>query len=148
MSETISYSEQSYKRTINFDAKFLLIGNNIDGYVDIKKIEFENFESLKEKLPEILMNLECRGEWNVSLYQILKPYTLRKKHGYYNVPSHGKLIFEHSYMDYPIKTINFLPNKIQLVGSMMEIIENWNAKSDEDFINYEVCVDVININLC
>ena len=145
MSEIISYSEQRYKRRLDISSKFLLLGNNIDGYVSVKKIEFENFENLKEKLPEILIKLECNGEWNVSLYQITKPYKIIKKYGYFITPSHGKLIFAHSYMDYPIKAINFLQNKIQLVGSTMEIIENWEAKSDEDFLNYEIDVDIINI---
>jgi hypothetical protein len=145
MGELILYSDQSYKRRIDISSKFLLIGNNIDGYVNINKIEFDDFVSLKEKLTEILIKLECNGEWNVSLYQISKQYKIIKKHGYYMVPSHGKLILEHSYMDYPIKSINFLPNKIQIISSCLEVIENWNATSNEDFLNYEINVDIKNI---
>ena len=48
-------------------------------------------------------------------------------------------------MDYPIKLIQFLPNKIQIICSSLEIIENWNAKSNEDFLNYEIDVEVVNI---
>jgi hypothetical protein len=120
----------------------LLVGNNIDGFVDIDIEEFQNFEDLKSRLPLLLSNLECRGEWNVKLYQITKPYRILKKYGYYKTPSHGKILLEHSYMDYPIKSIHFLPNKIQLICSCLEVIENWNAKSNEDFLNYEIDVEV------
>ena len=145
MSEKISYSEQSYKRRIDIGSKFLLIGNNIDGYVNIDIKEFQNFNELRSILPLLLSNLECSGEWNVKLFQITKPYKIIKKYGYFKTPSHGKLILEHSYMDYPIKSINFLPNKIQIVGSALEVIENWNATSNEDYLNYEIDVEVKNI---
>lgn len=36
----------------------------------------------------------------------------------------------------------FLPIKIQIVGCYMEVIENWNTKKDEDFLNYEIDVEV------
>ena len=122
-----------------------MIGNNIDGFVDIDVIEFQNFKDLKSRLPKLLYNIECAGEWNIRLYQITKPYKIIKKYGYFKTPSHGKFILEHSYMDYPIKLMQFLPNKIHIICSSLEIIENWNAKSNEDFLNYEIDVEVVNI---
>lgn len=45
-------------------------------------------------------------------------------------------------MDYQIKSVEFLANKIQIVGCSLEVIENWEAKSNEDFLNYEIDVEV------
>ncbi len=142
MSEKITYSEQSYKRSIDIASKFLLVGNNIDGFVGIDLVEFENFEDLKSRLPLLLSNLECWGEWELKLFQVTKPYSIIKKYGYFKTPSRGKLLLEYSYMDYQIKSVEFLANKIQIVGCNLEVIENWDAKSDEDFLNYEIDVKV------
>lgn len=119
-----------------------MVGNNIDGFVAIDIEEFQNFEDLKSRLPLLLSNLECRGEWDVKLYQITKPYRILKKYGYYKIPSHGKLLLEYSYMDHPIRSINFWPNKIQMICSSLAVIENWNAKSNDHFLNYEIDVAV------
>jgi hypothetical protein len=146
MSETISYTAQSYKRTIDYNSKFILIGNNIDGIVDVDQISFNNFEELKLKLPGILVNIECSGEWDLKLYQVQKNFKISKKYGYYKVPSSGKLILQHSYMDYPVKSFEFSNHRLEIIGSHMEIIENWNAKSNEDFLNYEIAVEVKTIH--
>jgi hypothetical protein len=145
MSETISLSEQNYKRSLDLNSKFLIIGNNIDGYVNIDIEEFDNFEDLKHKLPGLLTKINCSGEWDLKLFQIAKTYKIIKKYGYYKTPSHGKLIFAHNYMDYPIKSVKFETNKIQVIGSSLEIVENWKAKSNEDFLNYEIDIEVKNI---
>ena len=108
--------EQNYKRSIDFDAKFLLLGNNIDGFVDIKMEEFENFEDLKSRLPQMLLHLESWGEWELNLYQITKPYRIIRKYGYFKTPSRGKLILKHSYMEHRMKSIEIFPNQIQIVG--------------------------------
>ncbi len=142
MSEKITYSEQSYKRSIDIASKFLLVGNNIDGFVGIDLVEFENFEDLKSRLPLLLSNLESWGEWELKLYQVTKPYRIIKKYGYFKTPSRGKLLLEYSYMDYQIKSVEFLANKIQIVGCNLEVIENWEAKSNEDFLNYAIDVEV------
>jgi hypothetical protein len=147
MSEIISFSERDFKRTIDVNAKFLLIGNNIDGYVDIDQIIFHSFDELKAKLPQILIKLECSGEWEINLYQITKPYKIVKKYGYFKTPSHGKLLIQHSYMDYPIKSVIFSEDKIQIVGGIVEITENWNANDNEDFTNYEIDFEVIKIKI-
>ncbi|WP_035759217.1 hypothetical protein [Flavobacterium tegetincola] len=146
MSETISYTAQSYKRTIDYNSNFVLIGNNIDGSVDVDLIRFNNFEEVKLKLKSILVNLECFGEWDLKLYQVQKNFKISKKYGYYKVPRSGKLILRHSYMDYQIKSLDFFNHKLEIVGSHMEIIENWNAKSNEDFLNYKIDIEVITIH--
>jgi len=38
--------------------------------------------------------------------------------------------------------MNFKPNKIQIIVFSLEVIENWEAKSNEDFLNYEIDVEV------
>ncbi len=147
MSQLIKITEQNFKRKININAKFLLIGNNIDGYVDIDQVLFNNFDELKTKLPQIMIKLECSGEWELALYQITKPYKIIKKYGYFKTPSHGKLLLKHSYMDYAIKSLIFTEDKIQIVGGIVEITENWDAEGDEDFTNYEIDFEVINISI-
>lgn len=146
MSEIINFSEQSYKRTINFDAKFLLVGNNIDGWVDIDFVEFDNFEDLKSKFSNLICNINCTGEWDLKLYEVPNSYILIKKFGYYKEPEQGALIFEHNYMSYPIKKVIFLENKIQFVGLLFDTTENWHDETN-DFLNIEIDVDIINLYL-
>ena len=146
MSEIISYTAQSYKRTIDCNSNFVLIGNNIDGSVDVDIINFNDFEEVKSKLLNILVNIEYCGEWDLKLYQVQKNFKISKKYGYYRVPRSGKLILRHSYMDYDVKSLDFFNHKLEIIGSHMEIIENWNAKSNEDFLNYKIDIEVITIH--
>jgi hypothetical protein len=142
MSETINYNAQSYKRSIDYNSNFILIGNNIDGYVSIDSITFAGFEDLKLRLPQIFDNLEYFGEWDLKLYQVCNSSKIIKKYGYYKIPNSGKLLFEYNYMDYHIKSVLFKEHKMEIIGSHMEVIENWNAKSNEDFFNYEIDIEV------
>lgn len=146
MSESITYSSQNFIRTIDYSEQFILIGNSIDGCIDVDLIIFKDFEDLKTKIPSILANLECFGEWDLKLFQVTNPYKIIKKHGYYKTPNRGKLIFDHSYMDYNIKSVQFKNDKMEIIGSHMEIIENWNAKSNEDFLNYEIDIAIKTID--
>jgi hypothetical protein len=146
MSETINYNAQSYKRSIDYNSNFILIGNNIDGNVNLDSITFRDFEDLKLRLPQIFDNLEYFGEWDLKLYQVSNSCQIIKKYGYYKIPNSGKLIFEYNYMDYHIKSILFKDQKMEIIGSHMKVIENWNAKSDEDFLNYEIDIEVKTIN--
>jgi hypothetical protein len=77
---------------------------------------------------------------------VQKNFKISKKYGYYKVPSSGKIILHHSYMDYPVKSFGFSNHKLEIIGSHMEIIENWNAKSNEDFLNYEIDIEVKTIH--
>lgn len=146
MNEIINYNAKMYKRSIDYNSNFVLIGNNIDGYVSLNMTTFHDFEDLKLRLPEIFYNLEYFGEWDLKLYQVSNTFKIIKKYGYYKVPNFGKLIFKYSYMDFRIKKIVFTENKMEIIGSEMNIIENWNAKSNEDFLNYEIDIDIKTIN--
>jgi hypothetical protein len=48
-------------------------------------------------------------------------------------------------MDHPMKSLNFFPNKIKMICSSIEVIENWNAKSNEYFLNYGIDVEVTTV---
>lgn len=58
------YHNHTKRRFSKFDrfSKFILIGNNIDGRVNVWIEAFENFEEVKIRLPEIYANLEYEGE--------------------------------------------------------------------------------------
>lgn len=142
MSEIINYNAKMYKRSIDYNSNFLLIGNNIDGYVSLNIITFRDFDDLKLRLPKIFYDLEYFGEWDLKLYQVANSFKIIKKYGYYKVPNSGKLIFQHNYMDLHIKKIIFKDNKMEMMGSEMNVIENWHAKSNEDFLNYEIDIDI------
>jgi len=86
-------------KTIDLFSKFVLIGNNIDGFVDVGLREFENFEDVKSRLPNIIKNLNYAGEWDLKLYQIPDQLKIKRLYGYYKVPLRGKLILEFSYMN-------------------------------------------------
>jgi hypothetical protein len=86
-------------KSLNRFSKFVLIGNNIDGFVNIDVVEFENFDEVKMKLPSIVKSLKFEGEWNLSLYQIPDNFKIKHLYGYYIVPQKGKLILELSYMN-------------------------------------------------
>ncbi|WP_318641690.1 hypothetical protein [Flavobacterium ardleyense] len=148
MSNKISFSEKSYKRTIQQDLSFLLLGNNIDGYVNVQNVLFTNYADLILRLPKILYNLECSGEWELKLYQVKDDYKIIKKYGYFKVPNKGKLIYRHDYMDYPVKQMKFDKTKIEIVGALADCWENWEAKENEDFVDYEVDIEVIKIYTC
>jgi hypothetical protein len=68
-----------------------------------------------------------------------------KKYDYYKTPGPGKLILEHGYMDHPVRSLEFLPNRIQMICSWLQVIENWEAKSNEDFLNYAIDVEVTTV---
>lgn len=86
-------------KSFNRFSKFALIGNNVDGFVNVRIVEFENFEEVKKKLPSIIKSLKFEGEWNLSLYQIPENLIIKHLYGYYMVPKSGKLILELSYMN-------------------------------------------------
>ncbi|GEM_PF-4974528 len=92
-------TKKVYCKTLDKFSKFVLIGNNIDGFVNVNIVEFANFEEVKFNLPRILMNLRYEGEWNLSLYQIPDNFRVRHLYGYYRVPFRGKLILDLSYMN-------------------------------------------------
>lgn len=111
----VNFNLTSHKRKFSrFDrfSKFVLIGNDIDGMVNIDIIEFENYENVKERLPIIFENLYFEGEWTLHLYQVPEKWTVHNKYGYYRVPSKGKMVFEFSYMNAGRRNHIFLTNTI------------------------------------
>jgi len=146
MKHTINYSERKYKRTINKNSTFVMIGNNIDGMVDFSFREFENFDHLSNELSGILSNLKCCGEWDINLYQVEKPYKVWHKYGYYKYPNKGKLIYCHNYMDWPIKAIEFKEKEVIFIGTDLDITENWD-NSEEDFQQYDLSIEIFKIRI-
>lgn len=146
MKYSVDYTEKKFKRTINKNSTFLLIGNNIDGMVDFKFREFENFKELSTELLGILSNLKCCGEWDINLYQVKKPYRIWRKYGYYKYPSNGKLILRHSYMDWPIKEIKFNNKEIIFIGSLLDVTENWHNPKEE-FHKYDLSIEVTKLKI-
>ena len=92
-------TKKVYCKTLDKFSKFVLIGNDIDGFVNVNIVEFSNFEEVKSKLPKVLMNLRYEGEWNLSLYQIPDNFKVKNLYGRYRVPFRGKLILDLSYMN-------------------------------------------------
>ena len=85
-------------KTIDKDSRFVLIGNKIDGFVDVGIVEFKNFNEVKSVLPQIIKTIEFGGEWDLKLYEIPKVLKIKKLYGYYKVPFNGKLVFTLDYM--------------------------------------------------
>ena len=87
------------KKVFNKFSRFILIGNNIDGFVNFDMMEFDNFDAVKSIFPNIIKNLQYEGEWDLKLYQINDPLKIKLLYGYYRVPAKGKLILNLSYMN-------------------------------------------------
>lgn len=122
------FTERRYKKRLHRNRPFILIGNEIDGRIDCKLFYlFENLKALKETLPEILVQIKGEGEWVFELYQVPGDYKIRHRWGYYRYPNHGIKILEHSYMNLPIKAVQFRDHEISFIGAM---------KSDEDYNRY------------
>jgi hypothetical protein len=118
---TSVFKEVKYK-SFNRFSKFVLIGNNIDGFVNIKLVEFKNFEEVKKKLPSIINALNFEGEWNLSLYQIPDNLIIKHLYGYYIAPKRGKLILELTYMNVCKNIEIFITDAIIHVSSTTGII--------------------------
>ncbi len=93
----LNHSKKKFSRFNRF-SKFILIGNDIDGRVNVATETFQNYEEVKMKLPAIFKNLEFEGEWSLKLYQVPDNYSIQTKYGYYIIPSKGKLVLDYSYM--------------------------------------------------
>lgn len=87
------------KKTIDKYSRFALIGNNIDGFVNFDVIEFDHFDAVKSQFPNIIKNLQCEGEWDLKLYQLMGPLKIKRLYGYYRMPAKGKMILNLSYMN-------------------------------------------------
>lgn len=142
MDVSLTYQQQSYKTPVDISAKFVLIGNNIDGYVGIKTVFLESFSDLKSKLPSLLIGLECYGEWDLTLYQYREPVLIKEEYGYYKSLENGTVLFKYDYMHLPIVHLNFFENKMEMICAAVEASENWDSEAD-DFEQYEVNTEII-----
>lgn len=142
----IKHEEKSIKKIINPNAKFILLGNRIDGYLSFNFQEFKDFNEVKEKLFDILYGIECGGEWDISLYQVREDYKIKYKYGYYKVPDKGKKIYSHSYMDHAVSQITFTENSMIIYGTYMDYWENWIIEGEE-FENYELDISILKIKI-
>lgn len=125
----VTYNLITHKRKFSrFDrfSKFVLIGNDIDGRVNIDIIEFENYEEVKIRLPKIFENLWFEGEWRIHLYQVPQKWSINYKYGYYRVPRRGKLVFEFTYMHAGGRNGIFLTNKIIHIYCFTQVFDRWS----------------------
>jgi hypothetical protein len=98
MTNQTFYRKTQFNRLIP-QSKFVLVGNYIDGKVNVGITEFESFEKVKNQLPDIIENLKFEGEWALELYQVPVQYKIHHQYGYYRIPKPGKRIFKYSYME-------------------------------------------------
>lgn len=87
------------KKVFNKFSRFILIGNNIDGSVNVDMIDFDDFEAVKLMLPNIIKNLKFEGEWDLILYQIHGDLKIKVHRGAYRSVAKGKIILHLSYMN-------------------------------------------------
>jgi hypothetical protein len=77
------YLNNKTKTFVGFDrfSSFVLIGNNIDGFVNVDVITFNNYEEAMKVLPGIFNTLEFAGEWDLSFYQVPNNFTIESQYG-------------------------------------------------------------------
>jgi hypothetical protein len=126
---TICQFKKFTKKSFNKFSKFVLMGNNIDGFVNVDIIEFENFEVVKSQLPNIIKNLKNEGEWDLKLYQIDTQLKIKHLYEYYRVPNKGKLILALSYMN-----MNEY-NEITITDGLIHIFSYTSLYKNEKDIN-------------
>ena len=115
------------KKVFNKFSRFILIGNNIDGFVNFDMMEFDNFDAVKFWFPNIIKNLKVEGEWDLKLYQINSPIKFKRPYGYYREPAQGKLIFNLSY-------INMAKHRMVTINDALIHVYSYN---DLDFDEYD-----------
>lgn len=128
----VNFHLTTHKRKFSrFDrfSRFVLIGNDIDGSVNVDIEEFEDYEEVKEKLPTIFENLWFEGEWNLHLYQVPKNWKINYKYGYYRVPNKGKMVFEFSYMHAGRKIQIFLTSTIIHIFCLTQDFDKWSGET-------------------
>lgn len=139
------YTEKTISRRINENEKFIMIGNNIDGFVNFTFQEFENFQTVKEKLNDILISINGCGEWDVKLYQVPHQYKICRKYEYYQVPKPGKLIFEHSYMNDSIKKVVIEEDMLIFIG--YQVFENNAVDKIYNLSSIDISFEVRKLNI-
>jgi len=124
----------------------VLIGNNIDGRVNVGIDEFSNYQEAMAELPGIIRNLEFGGEWNLSFYQIPDDFRIKMLYGYYKVPKKGKRVFEFGYMQAGEQNEIFLtPGLIHISCITKDIRDKW--EDGQDHLNFEIYEEYFTIML-
>lgn len=145
MKWSVSHYEKTKRRRINPNSKFILIGNTIDGFLDFKFQEFENFEDVKKMLFCTLKDINAAGEWEICLYQVSDDYKIRYKYDRnFRVPRRGKLIYKYSYMDYPINKIIFKDDVMTAICTYLHCDQSWQLNVS-DFHKYELDIEITKI---
>jgi hypothetical protein len=146
----VSYYQNHQKRRFsNFNrfAKFLLIGNNIDGKVNVDVVKFNDFEEVKIMLPRIFENLYCEGEWEMHLYQVPEKWSIRNKYGYYKIPSKGKMVFEFSYMNAGERNQIFITNTIIHIATLTKYFDQYWKENNGDPYHFKISEEYITVEL-
>jgi len=127
-------------------SSFVLIGNNIDGFVNVDLIKFNNYEEAMKALPGIFNNLEFGGEWDLSFYQVPENFSIKTQYGYYKSPMEGSKVFEFSYMNSGEDNQIFLtPALIHISYTFKDIEEQW--EDGEDHLNFDIYEGYFTIQL-
>ena len=136
-----------YCKTLDKFSKFVLIGNNIDGFVNVNIVEFGNFEEVKFNLPGILGNLRYEGEWHLTLYQIPDNFKVKHLYGYYRVPFRGKLILDLSYMNIRKHVVTSITDALIHVYSYSNVQTDKRDKNTGKMIDGSVYEEYITVIL-
>jgi len=117
-------------------SKFIVLGNNIDGYISIGHEEFKNWEDFTQRFPEMYRNIKFSGEWSLNIYQVPDDYKIKYQYGYFMVPNKGKMIADIGYMQIAGKQMEvFISNAmIHFQSRSIDSTENWDnvIKKDND----------------
>ncbi len=99
---------------VNPNAHYLLVGQEIDGYVGIGVHEYSKFEELLINLPRLFNNLQAEGEWYISLYEIQPdtPIYYKKGRPVFPYPKRGKRIMYINYMNGTPDEVYLYPNRV------------------------------------
>lgn len=128
-------------------SKFLVLGNNIDGFVNIKQEEFKDWADLMQRFPEMYRNLKFAGEWSLNIYQVPDDYKIKYQYGYFMVPKKGKMIADIGYMQVAGKKLDvFISNGMLHFNSRSADTTNNYYKGIEDLkgtIIYEEFLTII-----
>lgn len=121
------HTKTSTFSNFNRFSKFVLLGNNIDGYVNFRKEVFRDFDEVMERLPKIFSELRYEGEWDIHLYQVPDDFRISYIYGgYYQKPSKGRRVFCFSYMEAGEDiAVTVTPHLIHLFAKTVRHDEVW-----------------------
>jgi hypothetical protein len=134
-------------KTINKFSKFVLLGNNIDGYVDIKFHLFDSFDEIKKQFAKLVENIECWGEWDLKLYQVPDNFKIKELYGYYKLPQQGKLILELSYMNISKNISVYINDALIHIHTWSDVFEEELVEDSEQILHGSICEDFTTILL-